>query len=138
MAITVGSALLSDEEFLAAFRRCELPLELFRHGDHLRFAWLVLHRHEFEESLQIVREGIRRFAGHHGAAHIYHETVTTGWVHLLASHSESTFEEFLAGNEHRISHDLLHRFWTPEVLDSAGAREHWVAPDRAPMPGRLH
>src|SRR4051794_1671358 len=86
MPLVVASVGLSDNTFLSALNRCDLPLSMFRHGDHLRFAWLALHSHGFHESVNIVREGIRRFATHHGVAHIYHETVTTAWVHLLASH----------------------------------------------------
>jgi hypothetical protein len=137
MPVTVASIGLSDDEFLSAFYRCELPVSMFRHGDHLRFAWLTLDRHPFDESLEMVREGIRRFARHHGVAHIYHETVTTAWVHLLATHPERNFEEFLTANDFRLNHRLLHRFWTPQLLDSPDARKGWVPPDKAPLPSRI-
>src|SRR5947209_5264793 len=90
---------VKDSSTKSAFHRCELPVSMFRHGDHLRFAWLTLHGCAFDEAVDIVREGIRRFAGHHGVGHIYHETVTTAWVHLLATHRERTFEEFLTAND---------------------------------------
>jgi hypothetical protein len=38
MALVIASAHLSEEDFLAVFERCELPLSSFRHGDHLRLA----------------------------------------------------------------------------------------------------
>src|SRR6478672_8018251 len=114
MAVTVASIGLSDDEFLSAFHSCELPVSMFRHGDHLRFAWLTLHGHAFHESVEIVQEGIRSFARHHGVAHLYHETVTTAWVHLLASHQEHRFQEFLTANDFRLNRLLLHRFWTPQ------------------------
>ena len=137
MPVTVASVGLSDDQFLSAFHRCELPVSMFRHGDHLRFAWLTLHGCAFDEAVDIVREGIRRFAGHHGVGHIYHETVTTAWVHLLATHRERTFEEFLTANDFRLNHLLLHRFWTPQVLDSPDAEKRWVPPDKAPLPSRV-
>lgn len=137
MPPTVASSGLSDDAFLSAFHRCELPLSMFRHGDHLKFAWLTLNRHEFEEALQIVRDGIRRFATHYEVVHIFHETITTAWVHLLASHGEPTFSAFLAEHQDRLNLKLRHQFWTPEVLDSPDAREHWLPPDRAVLPARI-
>jgi hypothetical protein len=110
-----------------------LPNTAFRHGD-LRFAWIHLHRIAFEEALTSVREGIRKFAVHNGQPHLFHETITTAWVKLLATHHESTFAQFISENEHRLNQGLLHRFWRPELLDSDAARTTWIAPDRAPLP----
>ena len=134
MAIVVASAELSDEEFLAAFANCELPLSSFRHGDHLRLAWIQLHRKTLEEALSAVREGIQKYAAHHGQSRLYHETITAAWVRLLATHHEATFEEFIASNVHRLNPGLLHRFWSPEMLQSEAARLTWVAPDRKALP----
>jgi hypothetical protein len=134
MPIIIASAEVKDEEFLAAFANCTLPPSSFRHGDHLRLAWILLHRTPFDEALLLIREGIQRFAAHHGASHIFHETTTIAWVKLLATHDETSFEEFIAKNEHRLNLDLLHRFWTPAVLDSEAARIGWVPPDKEALP----
>jgi CDP-diacylglycerol--glycerol-3-phosphate 3-phosphatidyltransferase len=134
MAVVVASAGIGDDEFLAAFTSCALPPSSFRHGDHLRVAWLLLHRKPFEEALTLVREGIQKYAAHVGVPHLYHETVTIAWVKLLATHDEATFAEFIAKNEHRLNVGLLHRFWTPAVLDSQAARSGWVPPDTADLP----
>src|SRR5947209_4973987 len=137
MPVTVASIDLSDDDFLSAFHHCELPVLMFRHGDHLRFAWLTLHGRPFDESMEIVREGIQRFARHHGVAYIYHDTITRAWVHLLASHQEHTFEQFLTDNESRLNDALLYRLWTPHVLESPDARNHWVPPDKGSLPTRI-
>ena len=134
MAIVVASHQLSDDEFLAAFTNCVLPPSLFRHGDHLRLAWLQLHRKPFDEALLLIRKGIQRYAAHFGASQIYHETITTAWVKLLATHTEATFQEFISNNEYRLNVELLHRFWSADVLDSAAARSGWVPPDKAALP----
>jgi CDP-diacylglycerol--glycerol-3-phosphate 3-phosphatidyltransferase len=134
MPVVVASIRLSDDDFLTAFTGCVLPVSLFRHGDHLRFAWLLLHRKPFDEALALVRQGIQRFAAHHGASHIYHETLTTAWVKLLATHQEATFEEFFVSNEHRLKREMLYRFWTPEILNSEAAKSGWVPPDKKPLP----
>ena len=134
MALVIASASLDDDAFLAALNSCELPLSSFRHGDHLRLAWLQLHRHGTEEALGLVREGIQRYAAHHGVSHIFHETMTAAWVKLLATHHEASFEEFISANEDRLNVGLLHRFWTAEALDSEVARRSWLPPDRAALP----
>ena len=134
MALTIASASLSDEQFLTAFAACTLPLSLFRHGDHLRLAWLCVHREPLEEAIASVRRGIRRFALSHGVPNLYHETLTRAWVTLIATHSESSFAEFIAKNEERLTPALLHRFWTAAALESEDARYRWLPPDRARLP----
>jgi hypothetical protein len=121
MALIIASAGLEDEDFLAAFSSCALPLSSFRHGDHLRLAWLQLQRNPLDEALKLVPD-------------IFHETVTTAWVKLLSTHCESNFEEFIAVNEYRLNQALLHRFWTPSLLNSEEARRGWVPLDREALP----
>jgi hypothetical protein len=134
MTMVIASGDIDDEEFLRAFHGCELPAASFRHGDHLRLAWLYLHRESMDETLESVRAGLRRFAAHHGVPHIYHETVTSAWVRLLATHDEPDFAQFIQRNEHRLNLELLHRFWTPSALSSEAARRQWLAPDREALP----
>jgi hypothetical protein len=134
MPLVVASANLADDEFLSAFETCDLPLAGFRHGDHLRLAWLHLHRASLAEAEVQVRNGIRRFAEGHGVPQIYHDTITRAWVRLLATHDEQTFPEFLSKHECRLTMELLYRFWTPELLASEPARRGWVPPDRGPLP----
>jgi CDP-diacylglycerol--glycerol-3-phosphate 3-phosphatidyltransferase len=112
-----------------------LPASAFRHGDHLRLAWLLVHRHSFSEALREVRQSIMRLAVAFGAEGLYHETMTRAWVSLVATHDEATFVKFLEAHEQRLNLDLLHRFWSPELLNSDAARLSWVAPDRASHAG---
>ena len=134
MPLVLASANLRDDEFLAAFHSRRLQTSEFRHADHLRLAWLHLHREPFEAALIYVRHGIRAFANHHGVPGLYHETITMAWVRLLATHHEESFAEFLRNNEDRLNKDLLHHFWTPELLASEEAMARWVPPDRRKLP----
>jgi hypothetical protein len=134
VALVLGSSYLNDEEFLSAFHTCRLPLQRFRHADHLRLAWLHVRRASLEQAELHVRSGIRKFAERNGVAHVYHETITTAWVRLIATHQESSFAEFLRVNEPRLNLELLHRFWTPELLRSEAASSQWVPPDRRKLP----
>ncbi len=134
MPLKPASSALSDAEFLAAFHACSLPPACFRHADHLRLAWLHLHQHPLEIAAERVSNGIQAYAKHLGRPELYHETITVAWVCLIASHDEPTFDEFLKLNEHRLNGELLHRFWSPELLNSDTARKQWVAPDRMELP----
>ena len=134
MLLKPASSALTDAEFLAAFHACSLPPACFRHADHLRLAWLHIHRHPLNAAIDNVRNCIRVYATHLGRPKLYHDTITIAWVRLLASHDEPTFDEFLMLNEHRLNAELLHRFWSPELLQSEAARKEWVDPDRAGLP----
>jgi hypothetical protein len=134
MAPVLASAHLNDEEFLAAFHSCQLKTTEFRNADHFRLAWLHLHREPPDKALANVVSGIQTFAAHHGASKKYHETITIAWVRLLATHREPTFDEFLAANSDRLNLDLLHRFWTPELLASDEAKARWIDPDLCELP----
>ena len=133
--LVCASSALTDSEFLAALRDGTLPVSCFRHADHLRLVWLHLHQSSFDQALRQVRDTILAFAQQNGVPHRYHETITTAWVKLVATHHEPSFETFLTENEARLTKDLLHRFWTPALLESQGARDHWIAPDRNALPG---
>jgi hypothetical protein len=132
--LVLASAYLNDEEFLSAFHGCRLKNSEFRHADHLRLAWLHLHREPLEMALANVRVGIRKFAQQNNATGLYHETITTAWVRLLSTHHEAEFGEFLVANAHRLNKELLYRFWTPELLASDKAKRQWVPPDRSRLP----
>ena len=135
MALSVASADLEDDQFLEAFESAELDPSKFRHADHLRFAWLCLHRATPEQAEKRVAGAIKQFAERQGAADRYHETITLAWVRLISTHHESSFDEFLSDNESRLNIELLHRFWTPELLASDLAKHEWIAPDRHALPG---
>jgi hypothetical protein len=134
MTLIVASASLDDASFLAAVTNGSLPLDSFRHGDHLRLAWLKLRALPFHEALDEIRNTIRSFASHHGKAAIYHETITSAWAALLASHREPTFTQFLSANSDLLNKALLERYWSPHILFSPEARDAWVPPDRAALP----
>jgi hypothetical protein len=129
----LGSADLSDDEFLKLFLTCKLSPEKFRHADHLRLAWLQTRREALGDAVSCVRNDIRRFAVHNGVEHLYHETITIAWVRLVATHQES-FEAFLSDNRARLNLNLLHHFWTPSLLASNEARTRWVPPDLLELP----
>jgi hypothetical protein len=133
------------EELVARFGAAAIPRPEWTHEAHLRVgAWYVNH-FGADEALARLRAGIRRLNESNGVANTptdgYHETVTAGYVRLLARFltdcpAAMPFEERVvallaspvAGKQ------ALLRHWSRAVLMSPRARAEWVEPDRAPLP----
>ncbi len=127
-----GCGEMSDGDFLRAFQGREIPTSQFHHGDHLRLAWLLLERLPFDDALDSIRKGLQNFAARTGNPAHYNETVTQGWMRLLAAQEAKTFAEALA--DYPEEGNPLHLFWQPETLKTEAARTSWVPPDVAPLP----
>jgi hypothetical protein len=124
----------SDEEFLAAFERLEIPKEDFHHRDHLRLAWSCLRQAEPPGALDRVRTAICRFAEKHGVPELYHETITRFWVEHLAETMRTfpdapDFATLADRRPEMLDKDLVRRRYRPETLAGDRARAEWVEPD---------
>ena len=133
---------MTDEEALAAFERGEAPEGGFHHAQHVHVAWCYLRRLDLPHAIARFTESLKRFARAHGEADRYHETITIGFLLILADRTndmprECTWTEFAMQHP-----DLL--TWKPSVLDayytsdrlwSARARRGFVMPDRTPTAG---
>jgi len=124
-----------DERFVAAFERCELANEAFRHRDHVRLAWLYLGSEPLPRAIERFVSGLKRFAAHHGVPDVYHETIT--WAFLLLIQDRrgrgpegESFAEFELRNPDLFRKDALSRFYREETLTSDLARRSFVFPDR--------
>jgi hypothetical protein len=126
-----------DDEFLERFERCDL--DEFHHRDHVRLAWLYLRAGEWDDAVRRIRDGIRRFAVHHGASRKYHETITIAWLAVVAAAIDASpdvadFDAFLATHERLLDPGALRAHYSPELLASDRARAEWVEPDLEPIP----
>jgi len=130
----------SDSEFLAAFEACTLANTEFHHADHVRLAWLYLRELPLMEALERFTGGLRRFAAHHGAAGLYHETIT--WAYFLLIHERMARSEAEDFDFFRRLHpdlfawkpSLLDTYYRRETLGSDLARRVFVLPDRGIIP----
>jgi hypothetical protein len=127
---------MNDDVLLAGFE--DGSLSAFHHSDHVRVAWLYLHRHEPLAALERFTAGLKRFAAAKGQAGLYHETIT--WAYLLLIHQRmaqapvaETWEEFAARNPDLFAWkpSILARYYRDETLDSDLARRVFVLPDLA-------
>jgi len=74
---------MRDQEFIAAFGNCSLPVEDFHHPDHVRMASLYLVRLPILEAIPRFSLALERFATTIGKPHLYHETITWAFLFLI-------------------------------------------------------
>jgi hypothetical protein len=128
---------MTDLEFVAAFESCTLPLESFRHVDHVRMAFVYLKRYPLLEAIRRFAADLVRFAAPHWKTNLYHETIT--WAYMLIIQERLAREgrpvswsEFTASNEDLLDWNdgILKKYYRAETLQSEFAKATFVFPDR--------
>jgi hypothetical protein len=137
IAARTGGTAMTDEDLLRAFEACSIPAGELHHREHVRVAWAYLERHPPLEALARFVDALRRFAAHHGAAGVYHETITLAFFFLIAERRARMagahgWEEFAAANCDLMGWrgGVLSRYYRDETLASELARRVFVLPDR--------
>lgn len=131
---------MTDHQILTLVDRLELcllsPAE-FHHRQHLTVAAAYLYGADLEMALDKMRSSLCRFAAHHGST-LYHETRTRFWMMLVEQHLDRgaclqtavhTVTQLLADK------DLVYQYYSRERIDSAEAKQRWIAPDLKRTPG---
>ena len=124
---------MTDEDFLAALERCELPESEFRHTAHVRAAYLYLRKHEFHIALHRMQTSIRNYAAHLGKPDKYHETITVAFVLLIQQHlvqrgDAGGWSAFQQENPELLRKELLLQYYGRQQLESDLARRTFVLP----------
>lgn len=130
---------MSDDDFVSAFEKCELPNEVFRHREHVRLTFIYLRRYGYEVAGARTSEAIRRYALHNGAPQKYHETITRAWLRIVQAATTSvregtSFEEMLEAYPDLLNKGTLTKYYSDEVLGSERARGSFAEPDREALP----
>lgn len=128
---------LMDHELMDQFEQTTLPLECFRHREHVRVAFLYLAERPVLEALQAFSSALRRFAAAHRKSKLYHETITWAYIFLIRERLARagralSWEEFATDNADLLTwkDGVLTRFYREETLTSDLAREVFVFPDK--------
>jgi len=137
--IRSGSLRLTDDEFVRAFKSCELAGASFHHADHVRLSWICVCQFGERDATERVLTAIPRFAAHNGSPQKFHFTQTCAWVRLIAAAQREssyvkTFEEFVAAHSELLDANALARYYSKSLLDSPAARAGWIEPDICPLP----
>lgn len=131
---------MTDDEFLNSFNACTLAPDQFNHAGHIRLAWIHLQRHDFDMAVEVTCRGIRAYAAFLGAGSKFHCTITVALLHLLraggAADRTIGWYRFVNANQALVHNArvCLARHYSDELINSAQARERFVAPDLAPLP----
>ena len=104
----------------------------FPHREHVRLGFEMLCRYPFPEALVRFSKGLRQLAIKGGRPEAYHETITAAFLALIGerrlAHAHSGWEEFAVHNADLMNKNLLCKWYEPEVLHSASARQTFVLP----------
>jgi hypothetical protein len=130
---------MTDQEFLDAFEASRIPASEFHHRDHLRLALVYLQRYGAGAAASRIAESIRRYAAHLGKAHKYNETVTQAWLQIVHAAAAgdipgATLDQLVASHPELLDKNVLERYYSRDLLDSAAARFTFVRPDLRPLP----
>lgn len=126
---------LDHLELLRAFEALTLPADRLPHAEHLRLAWIYLRERPLPEAMIALRDGLKRFAAHHGKADRYHETITFAYAVLVNQRRkgcEEDWERFRACNPDLFERgrlEILRRYYSEETLASPLAREIFLLPE---------
>ena len=124
---------MTDDEFLRALEKCELPESAFGHAAHVRAAYLYLRAEEFSGALERMRGAIRNFARHLGKPERYHETITVAYLALIQQHMcqrgvGGGWSAFERDNPELLRPGLLLEYYPKAQLESDLARRVFVLP----------
>ncbi|MCP5366428.1 MAG: hypothetical protein H6907_17075 [Hyphomicrobiales bacterium] len=132
---------LDDAAFLARLADTTLDPKAFNHRAHLRAAFLVLRdAATFGAALDRMSALIRGFAGAHGQADKYHETVTVAFMALvnarLAAQGGDTggapdWETFAAAHPDLLDGGAVAALYPAGALDALLAKRAFVLPGDA-------
>lgn len=125
---------MSDDAFVSALEKCELPNEVFGHREHLRLTFILLRRYGFDEARVRISDAIRRYALHNGAPQKYHETITIAWLRIVQDAMANvpdgaSFEDMLTAFPGLLNKGTLLEHYSSELLATDGARVAFVEPD---------
>jgi hypothetical protein len=126
---------MTDAEILTLvdrLERCLLGKEEFHHRDHLTVAVAYLYALDLEAAADRMRATLKRFAAHHGAGGLYHETLTRFWLQQVAAWLDRDLclrESVRLVQEQLRDKNLPFEYYSRERINSQDAREKRIPPD---------
>jgi hypothetical protein len=114
------------------FESHKIDPSTFRHIDHIRVAYEMLHKHGYLTTSTKYSEAIESMATEAGVPEKFNLTITLAFLSLIAERIHSTehssFDEFIARNEDLMSRSVLEKMYSPERLQSDLARKMFLLP----------
>lgn len=129
---------MTDAAFAAAFRDTSLPTSAFHHRDHVRMAWIYAREFGADEAPARFAADLRQYARAKGVPGLYHATITTAYLALVAERvamtPDASWDAFAAAHPDLLTWKpgILDRFYSADRLWSPLARAQFVMPDLGP------
>jgi hypothetical protein len=131
---------MTDDEFIAGLENCTLAEEQFHHPEHVKMAFIYLHRYPALEALQHFSNSLAKFAASMGKAERYHETITWAFFFLIRERvarapTVLAWNDFAGANPDLLDwgNNILKRYYRDEILSSDFARRTFVFPDKCAL-----
>jgi hypothetical protein len=122
----------NETALLKAFLAGHLDPQQFHHRDHVQLSYELLQEHPFSEALFYLARGLRQLAAKAGHPEVYHETITTAFLALIAERRcrerYADFADFAKRNPDLMRKEFLQQVYEPSVLKSQIAREAFILP----------
>jgi hypothetical protein len=119
-------------EELCALVHGDLDPKAFPHPEHVRFAYEMLGRHSFAETVWLFSSGLRKLAAKSGRPDLYHDTITVAFLALVgerrATSPETDWPRFIAANRDLLDKNCLGRWYDRARLSSVLARKNFILP----------
>jgi|HubBroStandDraft_1064217.scaffolds.fasta_scaffold51226_2 hypothetical protein len=129
---------MTDQDYLEPLSEILSVRGGFGHREHLKLAWTYLANNSVEDARRQMASAIRHVTDIHGAPDRYHDTITSSWVILVATHrrhdTAATFDQFIAKYPALLDRQLLAHHYSEELLRSTSARKRWTTPDLRSLP----
>ena len=127
---------MTGDELIEQFENCSLPLEWFRHKNHVQVAFLYLGKYPILEALARFSASLMRFAAAKGKAGLYNETITWAFLFIIRERmaragGQQSWAEFSAQNEDLLSwgNSVLKKYYREQTLASDLAKRIFILPD---------
>lgn len=131
---------MNDKELLLAFESQSISNEDWSHEYHIRVALIYLYSNKFETALEKVKTGIKKLNSVNQVPESqfrgFHETLTVGWLKLLASRLSSSRVsslELIENNKDLLNSRLLSEYYSSDKLMSLEAKSKFIEPNLKPF-----
>lgn len=137
---------LNDQEVLAAFESCTLPLDAWIDQEHVRICFLYASQHPLPVALDLMRKAIKAFnpskQNPESLGRGYHETMTVAFMRLMHDSllRNGPFPNSDAICDHHpqlLNKLVLRKLYSRERIVTVVAKREFVESDFSELPGSL-
>ncbi|MBL4633788.1 MAG: hypothetical protein JKY56_07940 [Kofleriaceae bacterium] len=124
---------MDEKQLTTLFLAQKIEPSEFRHMDHLRVAYEMLHANDFIDAIAQYAKGIRSMASRAGAPAKFNVTITIAFMSLVAERihiaPQKCFSEFISENGDLLQKDVLDQWYGQDRLQSDVARQIFLLPN---------